>query len=216
MQRLVAYVSVCVLAGFLIISPQTHAVVVQPPAQACVGDPLQVLVGTWTFSMQGFVDPTTTTTSINVPFSSAGQFVAGTVATTAGRLGVLDITTTSVNNGKVTTIQTGSGTYAVFSDCSGGTLTFNLLGSPSLITFDFWFVRGSPTISIVSATPGFTITGTAEGDKPPGVVFFTCTSGAQCTCSSTTDCFDLGSSGECKSGTFTPGPLGSGQCTYRF
>jgi hypothetical protein len=209
----------------------------------CATDPLQALVGTWTFSTQGFAPSTGSdansfsSTSLSKaapstpPFGAAGQFVAGvstdaeiSTDTTKNRvknkkIGVLSIVSTSASNGASTQLET-DGTYEVLPDCSGGTLTFN---TPTPIQFDFWFFRGSPGMSFVSKNPGFTITGSATGDKPPDVIFFTCTSSkssgtdaGMCKCDSTDDCFDLGASGECKAGTFKSTTPGGGTCTYKF
>ena len=64
--------------------------------------------------------------------------------------------------------------------------------------------------------------GSATGDRPPGVISYTCTTTGitgldphMCSCSGTTDCFDLGTSGNCKAGTFQKVGVDSGTCTYK-
>jgi hypothetical protein len=115
-----------VIAG-LLMTPWAHAQATTSKCPANI-NPLQLLVGTWTFSTQGF-GPTSTQ-----PFSSAGQFVAR--IGTDGR-GSLTITNTASRNGQITRLETDAGTYQLLPDCSGGTLTFNLSTGP--LQFDFWF-----------------------------------------------------------------------------
>jgi hypothetical protein len=69
--------------------------------------------------------------------------------------GVLSITQTSNNNGEVISQEALTGTYEVFEDCSGGSLTFNTSSGP--IDIDFWFVGDGTQFVGVSKTPGYEI-----------------------------------------------------------
>jgi hypothetical protein len=137
------------LAGLLL---ATSALAQPAPAScsASLVSPLQALIGTWTFSMDGSIPPAQA-------FASAGQFVASIGTDQRGHL---TITTTSSQ--QMTTLETDAGTYQVFPDCSGGTLTFNLSTRP--LQFNFWF-SGAGEIRFVSTTSGATILGTAEGSR---------------------------------------------------
>jgi hypothetical protein len=107
-----------------------------------IATPLELLQGTWGFNTAGtglpFVPGTAkahrslgVTPANNVtpaqPVASAGTFTAsmGTDPTTGALTGVLTTTTTTSRNGEIVE-ETGTGSYNVFSDCSGGSLTFNL------------------------------------------------------------------------------------------
>jgi hypothetical protein len=116
-------------------------------------DPLQLLVGTWTFSTNGF-------SPAIQPFASSGQFTASISTRAGNRIGLLSITSTASLNGQIVRQEIDAGTYQIFADCSGGTLTFNLSSRP--LAFDFWFANGGTEISFVSITSGGTIHGTAK------------------------------------------------------
>jgi hypothetical protein len=166
MQRLVTYAPVCALAGLLMIS-QAHAQGTAPPPTPVCGNPdfttpLEALVGTWTFSSKTFAAARFSHQGEAEggnqgaqPFVSAGTFEASIRAGTAATVGVLTITQSSNNNGKVTRQETLIGTYDVFPDCSGGTLTFNMSSQP--IHFDFWFAGVRNQIAAVSTTPAAVI-----------------------------------------------------------
>jgi hypothetical protein len=118
----------------------------------CAVNPLTLLVGTWTYSTHGFAPGTE-------PFASAGQFTA-TLGTRGGQpIGLLSVLSTASMNGQITRQETDAGTFQIFDDCSGGTLTFNLSSRP--LRFDFWFSRDGNQIRMVSTISGFTIVGTA-------------------------------------------------------
>jgi hypothetical protein len=68
------------------------------------------------------------------PVASAGSFEAS-VDPKAG--GVLTITVTTSRNGQIVQLETGDGSYDLFPDCSGGTLSFNLESGP--VAYDFFF-----------------------------------------------------------------------------
>jgi hypothetical protein len=146
MNRCIAITAICILTDVLLAS-QAHA--------QCLGtDPLQALVGTWTFSTAGFTPGTQ-------PFASAGRFVASIATAKAGNTqGVLSFTESfSSNTGQVTSQGTDLGRYQVNPDCSGGNMKFNSATNPS--TFDFWFVSPKE-IRFVSDTSGVIVWGVAK------------------------------------------------------
>lgn len=113
-------------------------------------DPL-TLFGGWTFSTEGF--------GLSAqPFASAGRFVATRDVRNSVPAGLLAITSTASSNGQIIRQETDAGSYQIYSDCSGGTLTFNLSTRP--LAFDFWFVEFG-RIAFVSTTPGVTVRGSA-------------------------------------------------------
>jgi hypothetical protein len=132
------------------------AVAVTPGPAACGADgfpdPLS-LFQRWTYSMEGFAIG-------SQPLASSGQFQASISTGKPGTLTrVLNITNSSSQNGQITSQETDGGTYQINSNCSGGTLTFNLSTRP--IQFDFWFA-GFGRIAFISTTVGFTVHGTAS------------------------------------------------------
>jgi hypothetical protein len=116
-------------------------------------NPLLTLFGTWTYSTEGFAPSAQ-------PSASAGRFVAGIGINEAGNpVGLLTITASSSNDGQIVRLEQDVGSYTIFPNCSGGTLTFNLSTGPR--QYDFFFVNGSKMF-FVSTTPGVTVRGTAE------------------------------------------------------
>lgn len=124
MTRYITIAAVCALASGLLVSPAR--------AQCPTGfNPLQALVGTWTFSTQGFAS--------TAPLASTGRFTAsiGTDRSGTSVQGLLSITRTLNQNGLTVQQETDTGRYTVLPDCSGGSLILNLSSGP--LQFDFWF-----------------------------------------------------------------------------
>jgi hypothetical protein len=154
-----------VTAGLLMI-PQAYAVTTPTTCgNPNFTTPLQALVGTWSFSARGFAR----TDLMSLPFSAAGQFEATIGGTADAPTGLLTITMTTMTSNTNPRQQTLSGTYEVFPDCSGGTLTFNASSHPILssgstsgaaisqFNFDFLFVVDGK-IAAVSTIPFLEIT----------------------------------------------------------
>jgi hypothetical protein len=188
----------------------------QTKAQCPTGvSPLQLLIGTWTYSTQGF----RRVGSQAVAQASAGQFTAGIGTDVVGnQIGLLSITQSSSIDGQITRLETIVGQYQVSPDCSGGSLLFNLNSGP--VAVDFFFVKGSPQIRWVSTNSGVTISGIGDGSVGPGPIFFVCaTTGddaGTCKCNdfeTPGDCFNLGASGQCVPNTFDPK---TSTCKYIF
>jgi len=136
----------CIFALVLMI-PQANA---QCPAGTT--NPLQAFAGTWTFESDGFNFPPTNF------LASAGRITASIGADRAGNpLGVLTITQSSSIDGSTTRLETDAGRFAVFADCSGGTLTFNVSSFP--VQFDFFFASPN-SIVFVGTNNGHIISGT--------------------------------------------------------
>jgi hypothetical protein len=149
---LVTFVSSCLVAGTLVATP-AHGKddKARTECPKSISNPLELLQGTWGFNTAG------TRNSKEQPVASAGSFVAS-MNTQAGRSnGVLTITTTTSRNGEIVELDTGTGSYEVFPDCSGGTLHFNLQKSGS---GSYYFFFGSPgDISLVGSDFGDSIWG---------------------------------------------------------
>jgi hypothetical protein len=128
-------IAACIWCGAFV----TTEAIAQVPSQCPTGiNPLQLLVGTWTFSTEG-ISLTSTPFGLAGPQTSAGQFVGSISPAGAG---VLSITNTTSRNGQITRLETDAGRYQVFPDCSGATLTFNLSTGP--VSFDVFIrTRGS-------------------------------------------------------------------------
>lgn len=123
-------------------------------APGCPAQPLDVLVGPWVFSTQGF--------SIyrNFFINTGGRFIASVGADRAGQpQGQLDLSVTSVFDGSPTRREGDIGRYQINPTCTGGTLTFNLSSRP--VQFDFWF--SSPnSIVMISSNVGDILVGSAR------------------------------------------------------
>jgi hypothetical protein len=123
-----------------------------PPA-ACGPDPLQALSGNWTFGAGGFTSGTT-------PYASAGYFAAAPGTNrSGGAAGLLKIADTFNAGGQITDSATGSGTYTIFPDCSGGTLFIPSATVPR--SFNFYFVSGDAGFYFVGTDSGVTVSGEA-------------------------------------------------------
>jgi hypothetical protein len=108
---------------------------------------------------------------VGQPVASAGSFLASMRNDANGvPVGALTITTTTSRNGEIVQ-ETGTGTYQAFSDCSGGTLTFNLESGP--VSYNFYF-GASGDISLVGIDIGDTIWGSGSRGGAPA--------GASCVC----------------------------------
>jgi hypothetical protein len=143
--KIVTFALACASAA-LFTAPQAHA---QCPAGT--SNPLSVLVGKWTYDMDG-------TAQGGVPYAAAGQFVASVdVSKVASGVGRLIVTQTASEGARQ---EVDAGTYQVSADCSGGTLTFTL--SQHSLQFDFFFDENFTEIRFVATTPGVAVRGSAE------------------------------------------------------
>lgn len=122
--------------------------------------PLQTLIGSWSYTQQ------------KRDGAAAGIFTAS-IGVRGGRpTGILTITNSLNQNGSITRLETDAGTYQVFDDCSGGTLTFNLSSQP--VAYDFWFVqkyvdKASPKLYMVSITGDPVVAEATRVDDPPSL-----------------------------------------------
>jgi hypothetical protein len=146
-----AMITRCVL--FIVFFKATGMEKIVPSNATCptgTANPLTVLTGTWTFGMDGQM-------LFGTPFAAAGQFTASISAVNDVQVGGLSLTQSSSTPVR---LETDSGMYQIFPDCSGGTLTFNLLNRP--LSFDFWFDNAFDEISLVSTTSNTAIRGSAK------------------------------------------------------
>ena len=112
-------------------------------AAGCPANPLDALTGTWVFSSEGFQFPPTAF------LAAAGRFIATPGLDRAGNpIGLLAITQTSARDGSTTRQEADAGRFQINSDCTGGTLTFNVSSRP--IQFDFFFVSVNEIIFVGS------------------------------------------------------------------
>lgn len=143
--KIVTFALACASVS-LFMAPQAHA---QCPAGTT--NPLSVLVGKWTYDMDGQLPG-------GLAYAAAGQFVASVGTTPSGvAVGRLTITQSSSDGARQ---ETDAGTYQISLDCSGGTLTFNLSQRP--LQFDFWFDEAFGEIRFVCTNPGIAVRGSAE------------------------------------------------------
>jgi hypothetical protein len=149
--RILTYAFTCVSA-VLLMTPQAQA---QCPSPAALANPLILFAGApgstptvWTFRLDGQV--------LSAQFASAGQLTASIRAGGPPFVGLLSVTQSSTYQ----RLETDAGYFSVNSDCSGGTLTFNLSSRP--IQFDFWFDEGFGEIRFVSTTAVAVVSGTAR------------------------------------------------------
>ncbi|MBY0505300.1 MAG: hypothetical protein K2X03_15410 [Bryobacteraceae bacterium] len=125
-------------------------------AVQCIFTPTPTLIGTWTFSTQGYRNlrglPTTQF------LGAVGQFTASVNAAT--NRGVLDLTSvSSALNGSPVRSERDAGSFQVSEDCLTGTLTMNLSSRP--VQFDYYFLNANE-ILLVSTTPGDNLQGRAR------------------------------------------------------
>lgn len=122
-------------------------------APSCSTSSLQALVGTWTFTLEGFA-------SVLQILGSAGRFTA-TIGTerNGAPVGLLTITQTSGLTGSTVRLERDAGKYSVNSSCSGGTLVFNVSSRP--VQLDFYFVN-SGEIFFVGSNQGDVVHGSAK------------------------------------------------------
>jgi hypothetical protein len=119
----------------------------------CQTNPLQSLLGTWTYETSGFFGQT-------LPFASAGIFTAALSPVAGSLTGIVIFTNTISMGGYITGETAYTGTYSVLSNCSGGTITFNL--SANRMQFNFYFEKGGTEIVLVSEDLGDTVIGRAK------------------------------------------------------
>jgi hypothetical protein len=151
MPRITIAAASILLGGLLM--PQAHA---QCPAGTV--NPLQTLVGAWTFTTKGFAFPPT------VFLAAGGRFVATVAMDRSGApLGTLSVTQTASMDGTPARLETDIGTFQVNPDCSGGTLTFNISSRP--VQFDFFTVNANQ-IFLVGTNAGDIIAGIANRTAP--------------------------------------------------
>ena len=141
-----AFVAVFLTVGF---APSAKATV--PACPAGVTNPLSQLVGTWSYNFNGWTSP------LFSPYASAGQFIARLETVN----GVANTPTLSVTQSTTdgARLETAPGSFSVFPDCSGGTITF--FTSSRGLQFDFWFAANFTELRLVSTTPGTFFSGTA-------------------------------------------------------
>jgi hypothetical protein len=131
----------------------TGTVKIVPSNAKCpagTASPLTGLTGTWTFGMDGQVPR-------GIPFDAPGQFTASISTVNNGQVGILSLTQSSSTSVR---LETDSGTYQIFPDCSGGTMTFNVSNRP--LAFDFWFDDTFGEIRFVSTTSDAAAQGSAR------------------------------------------------------
>lgn len=154
-----------VAAAALAAASSLHAAA--PPPFNCAANPLAALSGPYVFSVEGALPlpqriPLGAT---NNEYAITGRFVASISSNAAGApIGVLKVTATSVNSGvlppgSVTRLETDVGGFQVNSNCTGGTIWFNLSSRP--MAFDFWFFDSREQIFLVSNSNGFSLAGQA-------------------------------------------------------
>ncbi|MBY0507540.1 MAG: hypothetical protein K2X03_26740 [Bryobacteraceae bacterium] len=148
-------------------------VVSRASAAGCPANPLSLLSGinAWTFNAQ-----TSVKNALDADFSIAGRFVAansGTLAINATSL-LLD---GSQFPGAIR-LEGDAGTFQIFPDCTGGTLTMNLSSFP--MQYDFWFYNNGRSLYLVSTREGRGASGSAHAGVtgcPAGVDPLTLVSG---------------------------------------
>lgn len=125
------------------------------PVQAQSGCSVATLTGTYSFTDQGFVTPGHSTTGATVfPFTALG------VEAFDGA-GNVSVNYTLVENGKVFTGLTGSGTYTVNSDCTGS-VSFTT-GDAAGLTFNIAIIGGGTESFGIHTSSG--ITGALDAKK---------------------------------------------------
>jgi hypothetical protein len=117
---------------------------------AGTANPLTILVGTWTFGLDGQLP-------LGTPLAAAGQFTAAIGSVDNLAAGTLSMVESSSTQGS---LDSGSGMYQIFPDCSGGALTFSVSNRP--LGFNFWFDDAFGEIRFASTTPGSSLRGSAR------------------------------------------------------
>jgi len=108
------------------------------------------LTGNYAFSNPGFTTPTKSVTGEEDPFAAVG--VLG-----FDGAGGVTISFTLAFKGKISPGQTGTGTYAVSSDCTGS------ISFPTIVDFNTVIIGSGAEVFGIETTPSFT--GTFDAKK---------------------------------------------------
>jgi hypothetical protein len=161
----------------------------EPPSQ-CPGDtgtpltPLETLIGPWAFTTTGVrsaLGKSDSGTDVEQPVTSAGNFTASIDSDSSGKfqMGVLTFTITSSIQGQIIRQERGSGSYTVNSDCTGGTLTFDMESGQE--SYDFYYGGDSASIFVIGVGNGDTLGGFGLG-RGLGAKSCTGDTGGRCWC----------------------------------
>jgi hypothetical protein len=128
-----------------------HVAHAQTPPATCPGriiSPLQRLIGTWTFSSNGFAQSASVPASL-APVAWVGSFTAqiATDLRSGQQTGTLTVTRTANLSGRIVRLETDIGRFQVYPDCSGGNLVLNLSTAP--VEYEFVF-NNDTTLRLVN------------------------------------------------------------------
>lgn len=127
-----------------------RALIAPPGCPAGITSPLQVLTGNYSFKANSL---------LGGRYYIAGSFTPSIGLDRANQpLGLLAITATSNIDTSATRLESDTGRYTVYPDCSGGQFTYNLSSRP--VQYDFWFVFGFDQLYFIS-TSGISAIGRA-------------------------------------------------------
>ena len=129
-------------------------------------DPLTLLSGAYVFKFQHIA---IASANFNNAYGSAGRLVASIGTNRANQpVGLLSITATSdfTMQQSVTRLEKDAGSFQINSDCSGGTLTFNLSSKP--YQYEFYFNADFSELFVIN-TSGVPIYGVVTKTNVSGV-----------------------------------------------
>ncbi|MBY0505983.1 MAG: hypothetical protein K2X03_18850 [Bryobacteraceae bacterium] len=151
-------------------------VVSRASAVGCPANPLSLLSGinAWTFNAQTHQK----TAAFDAQFSIAGRFVAANSGALAINATSLLLNGNQVQSPGAIRLEGDAGSFQIFPDCTGGTLTMNLSSFP--MQYDFWFYNNGRSLYLVSTREGRGASGSAHAGVtacPVGVDPLTLVSG---------------------------------------
>ncbi|MBY0506076.1 MAG: hypothetical protein K2X03_19320 [Bryobacteraceae bacterium] len=131
-------------------------VVSRASAVGCPANPLSLLsgIGAWTFNAQA--QPKS---RADANFSIAGRFVVAESGTLAINATSLRPAFEESSPGAIR-LEVDAGSFQIFPDCTGGTLTMNLSSFP--MQYDFWFYNNGRSLYLVSTREGRGASGSAH------------------------------------------------------
>ncbi|MBY0505097.1 MAG: hypothetical protein K2X03_14390, partial [Bryobacteraceae bacterium] len=150
-----------------------QGVVSRASAAGCTANPLSLLsgIGAWTFNAQ-----TPAIAGSQAEFSIAGRFVAANPGTLA--INATSLLLNGTGTPGAIRLEGDAGSFQIFPDCTGGTLTMNLSSFP--MQYDFWFYNNGRSLYLVSTREGRGASGSAHAGVtgcPVGVDPLTLVSG---------------------------------------
>ncbi|MBY0507627.1 MAG: hypothetical protein K2X03_27180 [Bryobacteraceae bacterium] len=148
-------------------------VVSRASTAGCPANPLSLLsgIGAWTLNAQTYINDSDDPARFHI----AGRLVASNSGALA--INATSILMSNINSNSIR-LEGDAGSFQIFPDCTGGTLTMNLSSFP--MQYDFWFYNNGRSLYLISSREGRSASGSAHAGVtgcPAGVDPLTLVSG---------------------------------------